>query len=142
MVQNPEPKERLREAANNQAQVSSAPAVIVIYSHMKDTLSRVEEIFHPGFPEEQKITRAAKTRKTWETRSDQDRETFGKGQVFILLGHLMLIARAYGYEACRWAVSMLPRSRNCWVCPSTWLSLPSCPLARPTRKAAYITGIN
>ena len=38
VVQNPELKERLREAANNQAQVSSAPAVLVVYSDMKDTL--------------------------------------------------------------------------------------------------------
>ncbi len=98
VVQNPELKERLREAANNQAQVSSAPAVFVVYSDMKDTLERVEEIFHPGFSQEQKQTRAANMRKAWEGKSDEERENWGKAQGFILLGFLMLIARSFGYD--------------------------------------------
>ncbi|GIW33519.1 nitroreductase family protein [Meiothermus sp.] len=98
VVQDPELKERLREAANNQAQVSSAPAVLVVYSDMKDTLERVEEIFHPGFSEEQKQTRAANMRKAWEGKSDEERENWGKAQGFILLGFLMLIARSFGYD--------------------------------------------
>lgn len=98
VVQNPELKERLREAANNQAQVSSASAVFVVYSDMKDTLERVEEIFHPGFSEEQKQIRAANMRKAWEDKSDEERENWGKAQGFILLGFLMLIARSFGYD--------------------------------------------
>ncbi len=98
VVQNPELKERLREAANNQAQVSSAPAVLVVYSDMKDTLARVEETLHPGFSEEQKQTRAASLRKSWEGKSDEERENWGKAQGFILLGFLMLIARSFGYD--------------------------------------------
>lgn len=98
VVQNPELKERLREAANNQAQVSSAPAVLVVYSDMKDTLEHVEEIFHPGFSEEQKQLRAANLRKAWENKSDEERENWGKAQGFILLAFLMLIARSYGYD--------------------------------------------
>ncbi len=98
VVQNPELKERLREAANNQAQVSSAPAVFVVYSDMKDTLERIEEIFHPGFSQEQKQTRAANMRKAWEGKSNEERENWGKAQGFILLGFLMLIARSFGYD--------------------------------------------
>ncbi len=98
VVQNPELKERLREAANNQAQVSSAPAVFVVYSDMKDTLERVEEIFHPGFSEEQKQARATNMRKAWEGKSNEERENWGKAQGFILLGFLMLIARSFGYD--------------------------------------------
>lgn len=98
VVQDPELKERLREAANNQAQVSSAPAVLVVYSDMKDTLEHVEEIFHPGFSEEQKQLRAANLRKAWESKSDEERENWGKAQGFILLAFLMLIARSYGYD--------------------------------------------
>lgn len=98
VVQNPELKERLREAANNQAQVGSAPAVLVVYSDMKDTLAQVEEIFHPGFSDEQKQTRAANLRKAWEGKSDEERENWGKAQGFILLGYLMLIARSFGYD--------------------------------------------
>ncbi|MCX7602283.1 MAG: nitroreductase family protein [Meiothermus sp.] len=98
VVQNAEVKERLREAANNQAQVSSAPAVLVIYSDMKDTLEHVEEVLHPGFSEEQKQARAASFRKAWEGQSDEERENWGKAQGFILLGFLMLIARSFGYD--------------------------------------------
>lgn len=98
VVQHPELKERLREAANNQAQVSSAPAVLVVYSDMKDTLEQVEEIFHPDFSEEQKQARATNMRKAWEGKSDEERENWGKAQGFILLGFLMLIARSFGYD--------------------------------------------
>ena len=53
---------------------------------------------HSGFSDEQKQTRAAGTRKAWEARSEEDRETFGKGQAYILLGYLVLIARSFGYD--------------------------------------------
>lgn len=51
VVQDPAIKEQLREAAYGQAQVTSAPAVIVVYSDMEDTLSTVEETAHPGMGE-------------------------------------------------------------------------------------------
>jgi nitroreductase len=98
VVQEPELKERLREAANNQAQVSSAPAVLVVYSDMKDTLEHIEDTMHSGFSEEQKQTRATNTRKAWEARTEEERETFGRGQAYILLGYLVLIARSFGYD--------------------------------------------
>jgi nitroreductase len=99
VVQEPELKERLREAANNQAQVSSAPAVLVVYGDMKDTLEHLEDTLHSGFSDEQKQTRAAGARKSWEARSEEERETFGKGQAYILLGYLVLIARSFGYDS-------------------------------------------
>lgn len=99
VVQDPELKEQLRVAANNQASVSSAPTVIVVYSDMKDTLQKLEETLHPGFSDEQKAIRAANLRKAWENRSEQERENFGRGQGYILLGYLTLIAKAYGYDS-------------------------------------------
>ncbi len=99
VVQDPALKERLREAAFNQAQVGAAPTVLVVYSDMKDTLEQVEEIFHPNFPEEQKLARAANTRKMWESRSEQERENWGAGQAYILLGYLVLLLKAYGYDS-------------------------------------------
>ncbi|MBI5812014.1 MAG: nitroreductase family protein [Deinococcota bacterium] len=99
VVQDPTLKERLREAANNQAQVSAAPTVLVIYSDMKDTLDHVEETFHPGFPPEEVAARAERIRNMWAPRSDQERETWGVGQAYILLGYLTLLLKAYGYDS-------------------------------------------
>ncbi|RDI94759.1 nitroreductase family protein [Meiothermus sp. QL-1] len=98
VVREQELKERLRAVAHNQAQVSSAPAVLVIYSDMKDALARVEETLHPGFSEEQKQLRATNLRRAWEHKTDEEREEWGKSQGFILLGFLMLLARAFGYD--------------------------------------------
>ncbi len=98
VVEDPALKEKLQEASFNQSQVTSAPAVIVVYSDLKDTLEKAEDIFHPNFPEEQRITRAQGARKGWEGRSDKERETWGAGQSYILLGYLMLAAKAYGLD--------------------------------------------
>ena len=99
VVQNPEVKERLREAANNQAQVSSAPAVLVVYGDMKDTLESLEQTFHPTSNQEQWSTRANKMRDSWGAKPEKEREEWGKAQGFILLGYLMLIARSFGYDS-------------------------------------------
>lgn len=99
VVQNPEVKERLRDAANNQAQVSSAPAVLVVYGDMKDTLEHLEQTFHPTTPQEGWAARAAKTRESWGHKTEKEREEWGKAQGFILLGYLMLIAKSFGYDS-------------------------------------------
>lgn len=99
VVQDPELKERLREAAHNQSQVSAAPAVLVLYSDMKDTLDHVEEVFHPNFTPEEVAARAERARILWASRSSQEREAWGAGQVYILLGYLMLLLKAYGYDS-------------------------------------------
>ncbi|MER3553790.1 MAG: nitroreductase family protein [Meiothermus sp.] len=99
VVQDPALKERLREAANNQAQVSAAPTVLVVYSDMKDTLDHVEEIFHPDFSPEEVKTRSERIRKMWESKSEAEREAWGAGQAYILLGYLVLLLRAYGYDS-------------------------------------------
>lgn len=99
VVQDPALKERLREAANNQAQITAAPTVLVVYSDMKDTLLHVEEIFHPGFAAEEVKARAERSRKMWESRSEAEREGWGAGQAYILLGYLVLLLKAYGYDS-------------------------------------------
>jgi nitroreductase len=99
VVQDPALKERLREAANNQAQVSAAPTVLVIYSDMKDTLAHIEETIHPGFPPGEAAARAERIRNLWASRSDQEREAWGAGQAYILLGYLTLLLKAYGYDS-------------------------------------------
>jgi nitroreductase len=99
VVQTPEVKERLREAANNQAQVSSAPAVLVVYGDMQDTVQTIGETIHPTVPEEQRATRAERMQQSWSSKPELEREEWGKAQGFILLGYLMLVARSFGYDS-------------------------------------------
>lgn len=98
VVREVELKEKLREAANNQAQVSLAPAVIVQYADMVDTLEHAEEIMHPNLPEENRKTRANGIRQSFASRSTQEAATWGAGQNYIALGYLMLLAQSYGYS--------------------------------------------
>src|SRR5580658_7388610 len=48
VVETPELKEKLVAAANNQRQVRSAPAVIVLYTDMADTLNSLDDVMQPG----------------------------------------------------------------------------------------------
>lgn len=98
VVETPELKERLAEAANNQRQVRSAPAVIVLYTDMEDVLERVDEVLHPGLD----AVRRARSRefilKTFGEQSEADRRAWAVGQGYIALGYLLLAAEAYGYQ--------------------------------------------
>ena len=51
VVQDAAIKQQLQDAAYGQGQVTNAPAVIVVYSDMEDTLATVEETAHPGMGE-------------------------------------------------------------------------------------------
>jgi nitroreductase len=97
VVTDPAMRAELARAANNQRQVSSAPAVIVMYSDMRDAIDNAEEIVHPGVPDDRRAQAAAMLRNTWKDRSDADREAWGAGQSYIALGYLLLAATAFGY---------------------------------------------
>lgn len=99
VVESAELRGRLQEAAMGQAQVGSAPAVMVLYSDMRDVLETVEETLHPGFPEERKPVLAATARRNFGAMSEQDREQWGAGQAYIALGYLLLAARSLGYDS-------------------------------------------
>ena len=47
-------KEKLKEAAYGQKQVTSAPAVILIASDMENAMEHLPETIHPGLTEERK----------------------------------------------------------------------------------------
>lgn len=98
VVETPEVKERLVEAANNQRQVRSAPAVIVLYTDMEETLERVEEVLHPGMD----AVRRAHTRefilRNFGEQAEADRAAWAVGQGYIALGYLLLAAEAHGYQ--------------------------------------------
>lgn len=90
-------KQRLAGAAYQQKQVTAAPAVIVIYSDMADTLASLDQVTRPGASPEQ----AAGFRKMIDGyfgKHDQaGREAWGHQQGFIALGFLLLSATARGY---------------------------------------------
>lgn len=90
-------REELRQAAYGQAQVTSAPAVIVMYSDMGDVLENAERIVHPGMGADAGASMVGQVRGMWTGRSDADRETWGAGQSYIALGYLLLAAQSLGY---------------------------------------------
>ncbi|RJF71401.1 nitroreductase family protein [Deinococcus cavernae] len=99
VIQNKELQARLQEAAYNQSQVTSAPAVIVVYSDMEDFLQTAEETVHPGMGEEQIKTRAAGLRSNFEGQDVAQRGQWGLTQANIAFGFLMLAARGKGYDS-------------------------------------------
>ena len=54
VVEDPGRKAQLAEAAFGQRQVSSAPAVIGIYTDMRDTLEQVDRAIHPALTDEER----------------------------------------------------------------------------------------
>lgn len=98
VVQDPALKESLRDAAYGQAQITGAPAVIVVYSDMEDTLETAEETAHPGMGEAARSTQ----RKTFEgafgAQEVAQRGQWGLTQANIAFGFLMLAARGLGYD--------------------------------------------
>lgn len=98
VVETPELKHRLAEAAYNQKQVRSAPAVIVLYTDMENTLEHVDEVLHPGMD----AARRAASRRTilgqFAGKTDAEREGWGAEQGNIALGYLLLAAESHGYQ--------------------------------------------
>ena len=90
-------KQKLGAAAYGQKQVAGAPAVIVLYTDMKDALENVDEIMHPGIPADKRAEGAASFRASWASKSDAEREQWGAGQGYIALGYLLLAASSLGY---------------------------------------------
>ena len=98
VVESPEMRERLLPAANNQRQVRSAPATIVLYTSMADVLAAAEDIVHPSTPAEQRAASAAKLGQVYGPQTEAAREAWGYAQGHIALGYLLLAAEAYGYQ--------------------------------------------
>ena len=98
VVQTPELKARLAEAAFNQRQVHSAPAVIVLYTDMQDALATIDEVVRPGMSPEQHAQTVATIRGIFGKQSEAERETWAAGQGYIALGYLLLAAEAHGYQ--------------------------------------------
>lgn len=97
VVRNPEAKAQLQGAAYNQGQVGAAGALIVLTSDMTDVLNNIEEIVHPGTPEEKRSGTADYLRGAFSNFSESDLQHYGVGQSYIALGYLLLVLEAMGY---------------------------------------------
>ncbi|HEU4456823.1 MAG TPA: nitroreductase family protein [Longimicrobium sp.] len=98
VVETPEVKDALASAAFNQRQVRSAPAVIVLYTDMKDTLANVDEVLHPGMDAVRRAASRESILKPFAGKTEAEREAWGAEQGNIALGYLLLAAEAHGYQ--------------------------------------------
>lgn len=97
VVRDPAVKARLAEAAYRQPQVTAAPAVIVLYTDMADTLATLDELVRPGTPPEKAANFTGMIRGIFEPQTEEQRETWAANQGHIALGFLLLAAEAQGY---------------------------------------------
>lgn len=98
VVETPEVRDALAAAAFNQRQVRSAPAVVVLYTDMKDTLENVDEVLHPGMDPVERAQAREGVLRPFAARSEAEREAWGAEQGNIALGYLLLAAEAHGYQ--------------------------------------------
>lgn len=97
VVQDPDLKGGLHEAAFRQAQVASAPAVMVLYTDMADTLANLDEVMHPGLPAERRDASKAHILSSFAAKSPAEQETWAAAQGHIALGYVVLAAQSLGY---------------------------------------------
>ena len=97
VVTDPDLKGRLRDAAYGQQQVASAPAVIVMYSDMRDALATIDEAIHPDVQGEKREAQKQSLLGSFAQRDDDDRESWGAQQSNIALGYLLLVAEGMGF---------------------------------------------
>jgi nitroreductase len=96
VVTDPATKERLREAAFGQQQVSGAPAVVVLYSDMRDALESIDEAIHPDVQGEKREAQKRSLLGSFAKRDDEGREAWAAEQSNIALGYLLLAAEGMG----------------------------------------------
>ena len=98
VVDDPDRKQQLAEAAFNQRQVSSAPAVIGIYTDMRDTLDNIDRVIHPGVADDERARARRSIERAFEKKSGEEREEWAARQGYIALGYLLLAAAERGYD--------------------------------------------
>ncbi|WP_425147189.1 nitroreductase family protein [Deinococcus sp.] len=98
VIQNPELQVKLQEVSYNQAQITSAPAVIVVYSDMEDALDTLEDTLPATMSEADRQARAAGFRGRFQDQDVAQRGQWGLTQANIAFGYLMLAARSLGYD--------------------------------------------
>ena len=98
-VESPALKAELAKAAFNQRQVTSAPAVLVLYTDMADALQRVDELLHPGMDDSQKAAARTSILNNFGAMTPDEQETWAASQGNIALGYLLLAIESHGYQS-------------------------------------------
>ncbi|UQN05097.1 nitroreductase family protein [Deinococcus sp. QL22] len=98
VIQNPEVQAKLQEAAYGQGQITNAPAVIVVYSDMEDTLNTVEETAHPGMGDAGRTGQRNTFDGVFGGQEVAQRGAWGLSQANIAFGFMMVAARGLGYD--------------------------------------------
>lgn len=98
VVETPELRARLAKAAYDQRQVHSAPAVVVLYTDMEDSLEHVDEVLHPGMDAVRRAGARDSILRIFGSQDQAEREAWAAGQGYIALGYLLLAAEAHGYQ--------------------------------------------
>jgi nitroreductase len=98
IVEDPALRRQLADAAYGQAQVAGAPAVIVLYTDMADTLERLDDVVRPGTEPEAGERFTAQVRGVFAKQTGAERETWAAAQGYIALGYLVLAAESLGYS--------------------------------------------
>ncbi|GGR48605.1 nitroreductase [Deinococcus seoulensis] len=98
VVQDAAIKEQLQAAAYGQGQVTNAPAVIVVYSDMEDTLATVEETAHPGMGDAGREGQRKTFDGAFGSQDVAQRGQWGLSQANIAFGFVMIAARGLGYD--------------------------------------------
>lgn len=98
VVETPELKTRLAKVAYDQRQVHSAPAVVVLYTDMEDSLEHVDEVLHPGMDAVKRAGARESILRIFGSQDQVEREAWAAGQGYIALGYLLLAAEAHGYQ--------------------------------------------
>jgi nitroreductase len=98
VVEDPARKARLAEAAFGQRQVSSAPAVIAVYTDMDEALDGVDRVIHPGLAPDQHEKQRRSIERAFADTPEAERHAWGARQGYIALGYLLLAAAERGYD--------------------------------------------
>jgi nitroreductase len=93
-------KEKLKEAAYGQKQVTSAPVVILVTSDMEDAMVHLSETIHPGLTEERKREELINLLELFDNMSIEERGQWGLAQANIALGFLLIAIQGMGYASC------------------------------------------
>jgi len=98
VVEDRELKAQVAATAGSQQQISSAPAVIVLYTDTTDAVTAREEVLHPNHTPERRDRARYSIERAFGAKTDAERETWGAAQAYIALGYLLLAAESAGYQ--------------------------------------------
>lgn len=91
-----EAKKQLAKAAFGQSQVDASSAAIVLYSDMVASLTGVDDVLQPAWPQERREKTRAGILAHFAKMTPQQRDQWGKSQSYIALGYLLIAAEAFG----------------------------------------------